>query len=178
MAATVAAVVSGRLHADFIDKCFASANATHGAQSGDGAAAAGQSHVVRTPLAPAAAMWLEQVHLAPKAANLWAAGLPPPAACAAALALKPGSGLPDGPRPSSAPGRCSRRRSSEAKLPPAFRLPVLQGLTHGVLVAKRLRAQVLAPKVKLPCPHPRRRLWPESQVWTSSNGVSLPLCCT
>ena len=86
MAATVAAVVSGRLAPEFIDRCFDAhaAEGSGGGGGGDGAAAlAATSSSVRTPLAPAAAMWLEQVHLAPKAANQWAAGLPSPATCAA-----------------------------------------------------------------------------------------------
>ena len=119
MAATVAAVVSGRLGPDFIDRCFDTPTTGAGCGGGGGALAttaaapppttamasgAGAGGVVRTPLAPAAAMWLEQVHLAPRAAGLWAASLPPPATCAAppAITASPGAlidGVPVTPGP-------------------------------------------------------------------------------
>ena len=68
MAATVAAVVSGALPPTFIDACF-----KEGAE-------------VRTPLAPAEAMWLEQVQTAPRAEKAWAKGLPSLTATSYAMA--------------------------------------------------------------------------------------------
>ena len=53
MAGVVAAVVSGRLDCDFIDRCFT-------------------QEELPTPLAPAEPFWLDRVQLQPKAQN-WAA---------------------------------------------------------------------------------------------------------
>ena len=61
MSATVAAVTADKLDPSFIDSCFEDAD-------------------VRTPLAPAEAMWCDSVNLAPRVHKAWAStGMPTPA---------------------------------------------------------------------------------------------------